>query len=89
MAPVHVRVRKTQRIQVVLKDLYVYKSQKCDLYAVCIVRYGLTGAMGMRNKIMYDNGQKLSPKQPKMMQSFWNIETMMMKAAITIAKIKK
>ena len=42
MAPVHVRVRKTQCIQVVLKDLYTYKSQKCDLYTICIVRYGLT-----------------------------------------------
>jgi len=44
MAPVHVRVRKTQCIQVVLKDLYMYKSQKCDLYAVRIVRYGLTAS---------------------------------------------
>ena len=34
MAPVHIRVRKTQCIQVVLKDMYVYKSQKCDLYAI-------------------------------------------------------
>jgi len=41
MAPVHVRDRKTQRIQVVQKDMYAYKSQKCDLYAVRIVRYGL------------------------------------------------
>ena len=41
MAPVHVRDRKTQRIQVVQKDMYAYESQKCDLYAVRIVRYGL------------------------------------------------
>jgi len=41
MAPVHVRDRKTQRIQVVQKDMYAYKSQKCNLYAIRIVRYGL------------------------------------------------
>ena len=42
MASVHVRDRKTQRIQVIQKDMYTYKSQKCDLYAICIgIRYGL------------------------------------------------
>ena len=34
MAPVHVRDRKTQRIQVIQKDMYTYKSQKRDLYAI-------------------------------------------------------
>jgi len=41
MAPVHVKDRKTQHIQVIEKDMYAYKPQKCDLYAVCIVRYDL------------------------------------------------
>ena len=41
MAPVHVRDRKTQCMQVIQKEMYTYKSQKCDLYAICIIRYGL------------------------------------------------
>ena len=41
MAPVHVRDRNTQRIQVIQKDMYAYKSQKCDLYAIRIIRYSL------------------------------------------------
>ena len=41
MAPVHVRDRKTQCIQVIQKDIYAYKSQPCDLYAIHIIRYGL------------------------------------------------
>ena len=41
MAPVHVRDRKTQCIQVIQKDMYAYKSQKCDLYTICIIRHGL------------------------------------------------
>ena len=34
MAPVHLRDRKTQHIQVVQKDMYAYKSPKCVLYAI-------------------------------------------------------
>ena len=57
MAPVHVRDRKTQRIQVVQKDMYAYKSQKCDLYAVRIVIYGLstvvTSSIGRSLKMVW------------------------------------
>ena len=31
-----------QCIQVMLKDMYIYKSQKCDLYAIRIIRNGFT-----------------------------------------------